>query len=308
MRKETKLVVVGIFFDGYEELWYDFFNLFFKNWKDCPFDLYVVNNMKDIHEDYDYKDKIHVIHAGADAEYSRKLRVALEQIQADYYLFLLEDFFICKKIENEVVEKILFMVTEDQLDYYEMPLPEFHSYTGELYKKNEKIYHIGSDRKTLFSCQPAIWRREFLRFILGNEDYNFNAWIFEGSFVASNFLRNPNLLAYAAYDKRNPLEMVHGAYQGKILKDAIIKTRYCGYELINSFPKMGRKLLFCYKMKRAILELLKCFHLSKLKKLYKGSKYSVTNRYREQSEKIAQKLYSEARVGQYILEKRGENI
>lgn len=304
MQVRNELAIVGVFFDGYEEFWYDFFNLFFKNWEDCPYDIYIVNNTKNIKDDYIYRDRIHVIHAGADAEYSRKLHVAAEEIQADYYLFVLEDFFICKKIKTEMIGQILSMIIEDNIDYYEMPLPEFAGYDGKNYKDNNAIYEIGTDKTMLFSCQPAIWRKEFLQFILGDGDYNFNAWVFEGMFVVSETLRNDGILKYAVYDKRNPLEMVHGAYQGKVLRDAIMKTRECGYEMTNTFPKMKGKVLFKYKMKRSILKMLRFLGLYELRKIYKDS---VTNRYKEQSMKFAQTLYFKEKVEMYMNKKEVEN-
>lgn len=38
-----KLVIVGIFFDGYKDLWYDFIYLFEENWLECLYDMYIIN-------------------------------------------------------------------------------------------------------------------------------------------------------------------------------------------------------------------------------------------------------------------------
>jgi hypothetical protein len=69
-----------------------FSELFSSHWPDCPYELYIVNNEKEL--DYEKKYKVKVLHAGKEAEYSRKVQTALSKIDADYYLLLLEDFLL----------------------------------------------------------------------------------------------------------------------------------------------------------------------------------------------------------------------
>lgn len=106
MRKD--LAIVGIFWDGYYDMWEDFLELKEKFWKDCPYPLYIVNQAKNLN--FQKKYDVTVIHAGESAEYSKKVQTALAQIDSDYFLLLLDDFFFSAEIQGAVFdETISFM-------------------------------------------------------------------------------------------------------------------------------------------------------------------------------------------------------
>ena len=120
-----KLAIVGIFFDGYEDMWYDFVNLFHKNWPDCPYPLSIVDNVAELDPQKVDTSKVTVLHAGKDAEYSRKVQLAVDQIDAEYYLLLLEDFFVVKPVSNRKIRDVLAFIQREKIEYYTMPMPEF---------------------------------------------------------------------------------------------------------------------------------------------------------------------------------------
>jgi len=45
---DTRLCIVGIFFDGYYDIWEDFLELFNRNWPDCPYPVYIVDGTKNL--------------------------------------------------------------------------------------------------------------------------------------------------------------------------------------------------------------------------------------------------------------------
>ena len=71
-----KLAIVGTFYDGYYDLWEDFLELFYTNWPDCPYPLYIVNDEKELSFKKEYK--VNVIHAGHKAEYSQRVQTAVK--------------------------------------------------------------------------------------------------------------------------------------------------------------------------------------------------------------------------------------
>lgn len=277
-----KLAIVGIFYDGYEDLWYDFINLFKKNWQDCPYPLYIVNNSKELNPEKANIEGIEVLHAGDDAEYSRKVQLATTQIDADRYLFLLEDFFIYKRIDNAKIEEILDYVQNEEIEYYTLPMLEFVDK-----KEKEKaspfndVYKIGKEKEYLFSCQPSIWKREFIANLIGKENYN--AWIFEGIYARCDKLRNEEFLSKSLVDYRNVLNLKHGAVQGKMLPKTVKVLKKNGYLLTSPRGKLSKKQLFVRFVKGIVR---KVFTVLPAPKFVKARTQSVFAKYGEEIDRL----------------------
>lgn len=294
-----KLAVVGIFYDGYEDLWYDFLNLFAKNWADCPYELYIVNNIKELDVDkYDAdKVKVTVLHAGADAEYSRKVQVAVNDIDADYYLLLLEDFFVARKVDNERMETTMRFVVENDVEYYTMPMPEFcDKKEKRRYKGSKEVFQITEKKEYLMSCQPSLWKKDFLRLCIGEENYN--AWIFEGIYATMPCVRNCSFLERCVVDYRNVLNLRHGALQGKMLPRTVKILKKEGYTLTTPRTQLSFKKNFLRVMRRGILKVLSVLHLDKmLKRMFQKG---VLDRYGKDIQIYGNKVITEEKIADFI--------
>ena len=236
-KNQNELAIVGVFWDGYYDLWEDFLELKEKFWKDCPYPLYIVNQTKDICFDKNYD--VTVIHAGKDAEYSKKVRCALESIPSDFFLLLLDDFFFTKHIEGPVLDDRIVFMKENHLNYYSMPLPEFlDECKGSCYNGNPEIQNIDASKEYTLSCQPAIWERHFLAQCIGQDNYN--AWVFEGIYAKSKLVHTKAFLEPCKIDISNRLGLIHGALQGKMIPQSIEKLRQNGYAVKNHRDTMSR--------------------------------------------------------------------
>jgi len=107
--KDMTMVFIG--FDGYSDMWDDCINLFKKFWPDCPYKTIFVNNEKDV-----FWDKIEVLHAGKNAEWSKKVQLAISKIETPYVCLLLEDFLVGKTIETDTIRKTLNFIKKENLD------------------------------------------------------------------------------------------------------------------------------------------------------------------------------------------------
>ena len=230
----NKIAIVGIFFDGYYDIWEDFLKLLSIHWKDCPYDVYIVDGEKDIKFDDCYNAK--VIHAGADAEYSKKVRAAIDNIDADYFLLLLEDFFFEKDLEPDILDNIVSLMKKNNISYLRMPMYDFDG------KGDKKKHHSTLDSKTSFhyiptdseytvSCQPSLWDKDFLSECIGVGNYN--AWIFEGVYTYSKTAHTDAFLAKCRVDYNNILGLRHGAVQGKMLPNVYKDFAKQGYSFRN---------------------------------------------------------------------------
>ena len=242
----NKLSIVGIFYDGYEDLWIDFLYLFNRFWPDCPYPVYIVNNEKDINDGFG--ENIAVIHAGRDAEFSRKIQTALERIDSEYYLLLLEDFFVGKRINTITIENRISFIEKEKLKYYSMPLKEFQNIPNQKkYKEYGNLFRIMPDEEYTVSCQPAIWKKGFLQECIGTTNYN--AWIFEGMYVRSEKVHTREFLDGCCTDNSNPLHLYHGALQGAIIPDTYQYFKKMGYCFYNQRRVLRRRQYAKHRLK-----------------------------------------------------------
>lgn len=261
-----KLAIVGIFFDGYSDLWIDFVKLFRLNWCDCPYNLYIVNNELELDELKEYN--VSFIHAGKNAEYSKKVRTAIEKIDAEYYLFLLDDFFFGEKILGDPLQEIIKYMNKESIMYYQMRISDFNNSKTKKYKELNQLRTPSSKDEYTVSCQPSIWKREFIDRCIGNRNYN--AWIFEGIYCVSKYAHTRTFLQKCKIDYSSPLGLRHGAVQGKMLPDVIHHFEEMGYKFYSKRELLSGRAYKKYKTKRKINAILPGSVLKTLKKFAKS--------------------------------------
>lgn len=240
IKNNMAILVIG--FDGYSDLWGDFFTLFKKYWKDCPYNLYMANNK------IDYPvDGVTFIHAGEDAEWSRKVQLALEQIDEEYICLLLEDFYLGRKVDTQIIENAIELMKQDDLKYYK--LNTFTPFKTSNYKNIPYLHVIPENMEYGISLLPGIWNKDFLKQKLGTENYN--AWKFECDRIAEERGKTNTPMNGCVYDERNIMQIVHGVVQGKYLPEAVNYFEKRGYSLNQSKRGvMTFKENFIYKVKR----------------------------------------------------------
>ena len=274
---KKKLAIVGIFYDGYVDIWEDFLELFYRNWPDCPYSLYIVDGVKELNFENDYP--VSVIHAGESAEYSRKVQCALNQIDADYFLLLLEDFFLEKKIEVDPIKDTLEIMSNNDVRYLRMPMPEFlvGANTKKYKRDSTGFYHIPQKNEYTVTCQPSIWERGFLKECIGTGNYN--AWIFEGVYSYSKKAHSTEFLEQCRIDFSNPIGLRHGAVQGKILPNVYRDITNLGYNFRNKREVLSDAQYKKHLRKQVLKGRIPQFAQRFIKKIYKSS--SVVDRYKD---------------------------
>ncbi len=96
--------------DKYKDAWNPFFRLFSIQWPDCPYDI-VLNT-----EQLSYKcDHLNVktINSEKNIPWAKRLRKVLEQIDTEFILFFLEDFFLQKEVNTEAFEEAHRLIKND---------------------------------------------------------------------------------------------------------------------------------------------------------------------------------------------------
>lgn len=270
----NELAIVGIFWDGYYDIWEDFLELKERFWKNCPYPLYIVNQTRKL--DYAKKYDVTVINAGADAEYSKKVLCAIENIKAKYLLLLLDDFFFTKPLEGAVLDERIQFMKQNHLNYFSMPLPEFlDECNGSSFMGLAHIQNIETSKEYTLSCQPALWERNFLATSIGQGNYN--AWIFEGIYAKSKMSHTKQFLDQCKIDVSNVLGLIHGALQGKMIPPTIEKLRQNGYNMKNNREMLSQSAYAAHERRAKLKAYIPLFLQKMIKRLLKID--SVTDRY-----------------------------
>lgn len=161
--------------DKYEDAWNPFFNLLKKQWPDCPYDIVLSTETKIYSCDF---FKVKTINSDPKSSWSARLRNTLNNINTDYVLFFLEDFFLLEKVRvdifnqalelikgNEEIGLIVFNTTRN----LDLSFPDNTDYKKSFIKLDNKV-------KGRTNVLVGLWRKEyFLKLIFGDE----NPWEYE---------------------------------------------------------------------------------------------------------------------------------
>lgn len=236
----NNMAIVIVSYDGYSDLWNDFFQLLEVNWPDNPFNVYLINN-----EMQPTIDNVKIVNTAKNAEWSTRARMGLEKIEEKYICLLLEDFYIGSKINTHQVIETLKFIESKKVNYYKL-----NSFSNIRSRKFENKSHIQKIPSTLhygISLQAAIWNKEFLLDKIGGGSYN--AWQFEIDRIEEVPSNQDKYLENCFYDNRNILNICHVVVQGKVLPSAVKYFKRKGMSLHSNREVMKKIDYYFYKSK-----------------------------------------------------------
>ncbi|MGN4848678.1 hypothetical protein [Bacillus cereus group sp. MYBK134-1] len=246
--KKNNMAIVVVSYDGYSDLWDDFFQLLNENWGNRTYPTYLVNNTKQ--PNY---TGVKVLNCGENAQWSTRTREAIKSIQEPYICLLLEDYFIGAEVDNNQIKEAINLMEKDKLKYYK--LSTFSKIKTEKYKESLHLHNIPGDLEYGVSLQAAIWDKEYLLKLIGDEDYN--AWKFEIDRIRETERAKEEVLVGCVFDNRNILNICHGVAQGKYLPPAVKYFEKRGRLLnTNSRPVMTKKEYMYYCTKGIVSQII----------------------------------------------------
>lgn len=214
---DISLLIIG--YDPYVDVWNHYFYLLNKYWPDRPTTYLATNVLKP-----EYKG-VNVLSIGEKAEWSLKVIKSLDMIDSEYVVLLLEDFFTTNKVDEKYFISLLNIIKSNNIDYCK--LLNQSKIKGENYMQYNNLHIIPKTDGYGISLQPAIWKKSFLKDMVG--DGNYNAWIFEFNQV-KNKKQNFSYVN-CIVDDSNPLKITHAIVQSKYLRKAIKVFKKQGYEI-----------------------------------------------------------------------------
>ena len=199
MNKSNKRIAVLVHScDLYEEAWNPFFILFRKYWSKCVFNVYLST------ESVDYQDiSVKTIKTG-EGSWSTRLHRALKEIEEEFVILFLEDFFFQRQINEEELKRAIGIIVEND----DIACIYFNRISGFRASSNYDGYTLmmpSENTRYMLNCQAALWRKEILIEACSG---NMNPWEFEecGYDRLSDKTKQMKFLSYNKtwYDRLTP--------------------------------------------------------------------------------------------------------
>lgn len=179
----SKCTIVVSSCDAYEDTWAPFFEMVKIQWPDRPYPIVLNTESKYfVHEDFEVKT-FNLYKPGDKVAWGKRLRETLKRIDTEYIIFLLDDFFPVKKVEQNRIEECIKWMDENP----NISVFNFYRVKGGI--KDGRFPHFEKRPQSgayKLNCSAALWRREkLIKYIRPHE----NPWQFElyGSKRASRY-------------------------------------------------------------------------------------------------------------------------
>ncbi len=205
--------------DKYKDAWLPFFTLLDIMWTNRNMPVFMSTESAD----FSYTNiNIKCLHPesltdkkGRPISWSNRLKQAIEKIDSEYILLMLEDFFLQAPVRNDVVEDCIKWMNEDKkighIDFYNEPFID-RIERGE-FSPVDPSYDYA------LNTLPGLWRKEFLLSIIRDED----PWDFE--FYGTGRWRRTDIKIYThrkefpkVFDFGLNPALGYGIFRGKWLK------------------------------------------------------------------------------------------
>lgn len=169
-----KCTVVVSSCDKNEDLWSPFFQLLNIQWNNRHYPIVLNTESKK----FDYKDMniktFQFYKLGKKVTWSKRLLKTLKAIDTEYILFMLEDFFLSKPVDQQRIEQCINWMDNDKnisvFSFNKTIRPDI---------RDNKYLHFEKRSQTSdyrLNCQVAVWRREkLISYLRPHED----PWQFE---------------------------------------------------------------------------------------------------------------------------------
>lgn len=195
--------------DKYADIWPVFFTLFWKNWPDCPYPVYLGTNMKTWDD-----ERVHVLQVGPDISWADTTIKMVKMIPSKYILFFLDDFLIWEKVNTDEVVALVEKMKSLDIDYLRLRNwpPMYQPVDG-----YPDIVQVRSGTSYRCALEIAFWRRDvFLDLIVPGE----TPWEMEK--IGSS--RSNDLTGFYA-TRKNLFKRTNGLERGKWIRDNLAGLR-----------------------------------------------------------------------------------
>lgn len=96
--------------------------------------------------------------------WTKRVRTALEKVDAEFVVFMCDDFFIRSKVnEARIAYCVGYLISEPNIACFNTELAYRHVYTDKYFGKSISGFGLQHKRQIYnFSCMPSVWRKSSL--------------------------------------------------------------------------------------------------------------------------------------------------
>ncbi len=154
---------------------------------------------------------IEILTEGGDLSWTERMKLALTHVDTEYFLFTLDDYFLVKPVENQVIEDLLDKMDERSLDYIRL----FHQPNSQLKMEGTAtLYHADYSRsRYVVNLYAGLWRKSFMEQTLTQP---MTVWEYEVSLTDAS----QKLGARCAMSKGEEFVILDVVRKGKLLHKA----------------------------------------------------------------------------------------
>jgi hypothetical protein len=163
----NKITVIISSCDAFENCWKPLLHSLEQCWRNCPWDIYIISNHREI-----IHPKVKFLKAGNDRGWASNLKNILERIESDWIIYLQEDYWLTSEINTESLKKHIDYCIKNNIDYLRLN-PPFH----DEYSIIDTCYaQIPEGIRYRLCLQAAIWNKNVLQNCLVD---GWTGWNFE---------------------------------------------------------------------------------------------------------------------------------
>lgn len=193
--------------DKFSDLWDEHIALLRNHWIGENWKIYLVTD-KQTEKEY---EGIKIIVAGEDKDFPMRIKYAAENIDSDFILLSLDDYFIINDIHEEKLRFLVCRADNEQIDY--LKLYDRRMTDPRKYESFENLQKIDLSRKYAITLYPAIWNKVFL---LNSVSGDMTAWKYEPSLT--DYARSVN--ANCMFSHAGLFDILDVVRKGKVLHKA----------------------------------------------------------------------------------------
>jgi hypothetical protein len=157
--------------DKYSDCWGPLAHGLDKYWPDCPYPIYLVTNVRDFPH-----PRIQVIKTAKDMGWGERTAHALRRIDSPYILYMLEDFWIKRRVNSRSITDYVRYL-EDGSAYYIGLMPFFTMGWDMLpFPRDRRLGVLTRSASYRTALQAALWNKEVFLELLRTEE---SPWEFE---------------------------------------------------------------------------------------------------------------------------------
>ncbi len=163
--------------DKYESVWEPFFRLLLKQWPECKDCIFVLNSETKVYN-CDFLN-VRTVCSGTKLTWSARLKNVLKQIDTEYVLYFLEDFFLLQRVNNDAfMEALDYIKSNHDIGYIGLKYSPEH-----IFKEGSEVdlsqHFLNKDDIVTINrvnSMTALWRKDWLLTLLRSHE---TPWEFE---------------------------------------------------------------------------------------------------------------------------------